>query len=454
VSHSSSHLREHALAIWQAAVQAVRADDLVRAAFADAALGLHAALAHAPRILVVGAGKAGAAMSTGLEDALTDSLDHLEGVVNVPAESVRPLRRIRLHAARPSGTNQPTVEGVQGTEQILHLLETAGPEDVCVCLLSGGGSALLPAPVDGVSLADKQQVTRLLHACGATINEMNAIRKHLSRSKGGRLAAAFKGRALYSLIISDVVGDPLDVIGSGPTAADPTTFADALAVLERCGQVPGSVAKSGDAQLPPSVRRYLHEGAAGKHPETLKSLPAQVRNLVIGNNARALAAAKAKAEELGYPVLNLGAFLEGDTQQAALLHAGLIRSIRVDGEPLPPPVCLLSGGETTVTLSADHGLGGRNQEFVLAAALKLGSVGLPGVVVLSAGTDGEDGPTDAAGAMADQETFPRAEARGLALAKYLNRHDAYHFFEATGDLVKTGLTETNVMDVRVILVTK
>ena len=454
MSDFSSHLREHALAIWQAADQAVRADDLVRAAFADAALGLRAALSHAPRILVVGAGKAGAAMSAGLEDALTDFLDHLEGVVNVPAESVRPLRRIRLHAARASGTNRPTVEGVQGTEQILHLLETAGAEDVCVCLLSGGGSALLPAPVDGVSLADKQQVTRLLHACGTTINEMNTVRKHLSRSKGGRLAAAFKGRALYSLIISDVVGDPLDVIGSGPTAADPTTFADALAVLERCGQVPGSVAKSGDAQLPPSVRRYLHEGAAGKHPETLKSLPAQVRNLVIGNNARALAAAKAKAEELGYPVLNLGAFLEGDTQQAALLHAGLIRSIRVDGEPLPPPVCLLSGGETTVTLSADHGLGGRNQEFVLAAALKLGSVGLPGVVVLSAGTDGEDGPTDAAGAMADQETFPRAEARGLALAKYLNRHDAYHFFEATGDLVKTGLTETNVMDVRVILVTK
>jgi hydroxypyruvate reductase/glycerate 2-kinase len=350
---------------------------------------------------------------------------------------------IRLHAARPAGTNQPTADGVAGTRRILDLLAAAGPDDVALCLLSGGGSALLPAPAEGITLEDKQQVTALLHACGATINEMNAVRKHLSRSKGGRLAQAFAGRELFSLIISDVIGDPLDVIASGPTAADPTTFADALAVLEKYRLT---------ERVPPAVRRHLEQGRAGQVPETLKHLPAHVHNYVIGNNARSLAAARAKAEALGYRVLNLGAYLEGETRHVATALAGVVRSIRADGQPLPPPVCLLSGGETTVTLAEGHGQGGRNQEFVLAAAVKLGREGLRDVVVLSGGTDGEDGPTDAAGAVADADTLARAETQGLAPAAYLARNDAYHFFAATGDLLQTGLTQTNVMDVRVILI--
>jgi hydroxypyruvate reductase/glycerate 2-kinase len=436
-----SQLGRQALAIWQAAVDAARPQDLIREAFADPGLPIHTAVSQAKRIIVVGAGKAGAAMSAGLEEVLADHLDRMEGVVNVPAECVRPLRAIRLHVARPAGTNQPTEEGVKGAEQILELVANAGPQDVGICLLSGGGSALLPAPVHGISLADKQTVTRLLHECGATINEMNAVRKHLSRIKGGRLAQAFHGRFLFTLIISDVIGDPLDVIASGPTAADPSTFGDALRVVEKYHL---------SARVPATVLRYLKE--AGGVAETPKKLPDTIHNFVIGNNAHSLAAATFKAQELGYQVLNLGSFIEGETSQVATTLAGIVRSIRADNRPMAPPVCLLSGGETTVALPEDHGLGGRNQEFVLASAIKLGKGGLKDVVALSGGTDGEDGPTDAAGALAEQGTLEKAEQLGLWPEEYLARHDAYHFFAATGGLIKTGLTHTNVMDVRVILI--
>ncbi len=436
-------LRAHARAIWQAAVDAVRPKDLVGAALTDPEVA--AALRAAPRVLVLGAGKAGAAMSAGVEAALASHPGRIAGLVNVPAESVRPLRHIRLHAARPAGTNQPTAAGVAGTRIILDLAASAGPDDVALCLLSGGGSALLPAPVDGIVLEDKQRVTQLLHACGATINDMNAVRKHLSAVKGGRLAEAFTGRALFSLIISDVIGDPLDVIASGPTAADPTTFADALAVLERYDLL---------AQTPDSVLRHLRAGCEGKRAETPKTARQNVHHRIIGNNAMALAAAEAKARALGYEVWNLGSSIEGETREAATATAVLALSVRELGRPVSPPACLLSGGETTVTLAPEHGLGGRNQEFVLAAALGFGRAGLHSTVILSGGTDGEDGPTDAAGAFADEETLSSAAAQGLDAADYLRRHDAYHFFQATGDLLVTGLTQTNVMDVRVILIDK
>ena len=434
-------LRQHAVTIWQAAVAAVRPADLLRRALVDPSAPLRRTLEEAPRILVVGAGKAGAAMSAALEAQLPDFLGRMEGVVNVPAECVRPLGAIRLHAARPAGTNQPTAEGVEGSRRILELIAGAGPDDVGICLLSGGGSALLPAPVEGLTLEDKQQVTALLHACGATINEMNAVRKHLSRIKGGRLAQQFRGGSLTSLIISDVIGDPLDVIASGPTAPDPTTFTDALAVLAKYDLT---------HRVPPNVRLHLERGAAGLVPETPKSLPDTVANRVIGNNPLALAAASAKAHELGYRVLDLGSFLDGETQAVAATLASIVRSTRADGKPVPPPVCILSGGETTVTLGTSGGLGGRNQEFVLASMVKLGPAGLRGVAVVSGGTDGEDGPTDAAGAVVDETTWTRAGRREPS--DYLDRHDAYHFFDATGDLLRTGLTETNVMDVRVTLV--
>jgi hydroxypyruvate reductase/glycerate 2-kinase len=443
MSATPPDLRSHARAIWDAAVAAANPESLVRAALTNPAPPLRDALATAERILVVGAGKAGAAMGAGAEGALLGLLDRVDGVVNVPDEAVRHLQAIRLHGARPAGTNFPTAEGVAGARHMLQLLSHAGPNDVALCLLSGGGSALLPAPADGITLEDKQSVTRLLHACGATINEMNCVRKHLSAVKGGRLAQAFTGRALFSLIISDVIGDPLDVIASGPTAADPTTFADARAVLEKFHLT---------TQVPQTVLRHLAEGIAGRIPETLKALPPNVHNVILGNNARSLAAAEREADRLGYRVLNLGSFIEGETRHVAVTLAGVVRSIRADGVPLRPPVCLLSGGETTVTLIEGHGAGGRNQEFVLAAALKLGAAGLSNTVILSGGTDGEDGPTDAAGAIADAETLHRAEAQRLDPIAFLARNDTYHFFAATGDLLRSGLTGTNVMDVRVILV--
>jgi glycerate 2-kinase len=439
---STELLRRHAREIWDAAVAAVRPDLLLSEAFADPNAPLAQAVAQARRVIVVGGGKAGAAMAAALEQILADRLDRVTGVVNVPAEAVRPLKAIRLHAARPAGSNEPTATGVAGTGQMLALVRDAGPADVALCLLSGGGSALLPAPADEVSLADKRIVTRLLHASGATINEMNAVRKHLSQFKGGGLAMASRG-PLFSLIISDVVGDPLDVIASGPTAPDTTSFADALAVLRRYDLFD---------RVPVDVRYHLARGDAGEVPETMKALPNHVHNIVLGNNARALAAAEACAERLGYCVLNLGSYIEGETRHVAAAAAGIVRSVVADGQPMPPPACILIGGETTVTLGSDPGMGGRNTEFVLAALLALQPTGLTRYVVLSGGTDGEDGPTDAAGAIGDPATLARAGARGADAAEALRCHDSYHLFQAADDLLRTGLTDTNVMDVRVLLV--
>jgi hydroxypyruvate reductase/glycerate 2-kinase len=382
-------------------------------------------------------------MAGAVEHGLADRLDRIDGIVNVPADAVRPLQKIRLHAARPAATNFPTPEGVVGAEAMLRLARNAGADDIALCLLSGGGSALLPAPASGVTLADKLAVTKLLHQCGATINDMNAVRKHLSAIKGGRLAQAFNGKAIYSLIISDVVGDPLDVIASGPTAPDPSTFADALQILERF-QIRD--------QVPAPIAAHLEKGASGAIEETPKAIGANVCNMVIGNSALALKAAESCAKKLGYHVVNLGSFVEGDTGEAAVVHAGIVRSIAIDGVPVRAPACLLSGGETTVTLAKNAGKGGRNQEFVLATVLKLGA--MSNVAALSGGTDGEDGPTDAAGACADAATLQAAMKLGLDGAKYLARNDAYHFFDATGGLLKTGLTQTNVMDVRVLLIGK
>jgi len=431
--------REHAIELFRAAVDAVRPEPLVRAALEGDAVR------NAPRVLVVGAGKAGAGMAAGLEAALAHRLDSVVGVVNVPEGVSANCKRVRLHAARPAGVNEPTAAGVAGAEEMLRLLASAGPNDVAVCLLSGGGSALLPAPAEGVSLEDKLAITKLLHKSGATIDEMNCVRKHLSRVKGGRMAEAFRGARLLSLVISDVVGDPLDVIASGPTAPDPTTFADALSVFDKFGL---------RASAPPSVLRHLEAGARGDVPDTPKALPANVENRVIGSNRLALDAAKRTAERLGYRVLDLGSFVEGETREVATAVAGVVRSIRAHGVPLATPACVLLGGETTVTLgsAAQTGKGGRNQEFALALLLKLGAQGMRGVTVLSAGTDGEDGPTDAAGAVADARTLSALVQQQLDANDFLRRHDAYALFDRVGGLLRTGLTGTNVMDVRAVLV--
>ncbi|MCE9532310.1 MAG: DUF4147 domain-containing protein [Planctomycetes bacterium] len=437
----SQSLREQALSIWKAGVDAVRPEILLPGALREPRM--QNAIEKAKRIIVVGAGKAGSAMSVALEQALGSHLAKVEGIVNVPADTVRATQKIQLHAARPAGSNHPTAEGVAGSERMLELVSSAGPEDIGICLLSGGGSALLPAPAKSISLADKQVATRLLHSCGATIHEMNAVRKHLSRIKGGRLAQAFTGRSLDSLVISDVVGDPLDVIASGPTAADPSTFADAWAIIERFDLV---------ARMPIPVVDLLREGMAGRIPETLKTLPAHARNVLIGNSRVAIDAAKASAMGLGYRVLDLGSFIEGETRQVAIAVAGIVRSIQEERQPFPAPACLLIGGETTVTLPEGSGKGGRNQEFVLALAAKLGPSGMKNVAALSGGTDGEDGPTGAAGGVVDEEFCRALVRKGLLLETALANHDAYPMLEACDALIRTGPTQTNVMDLRVFLI--
>ena len=440
---TAESLRSDALRIWHAGLAAVKPGPMVRAAIEALPASIRAEIAAAPHIQVVGCGKAGAGMAAALEEVLAPQLDRIVGLVNVPEGVASTTRKIRLHPARPAGVNFPTAAGVTGAEEMLALLADAGADDVAICLISGGSSALLPAPVAGVSLEDKQAVTKLLHASGASIGEMNAVRKHLSRVKGGRLAEAFHGKRLLGLIVSDVVGDPLDVIASGPTAPDPTTFADALAVLNQYQL---------RSRAPASVVAHLERGAAGEITETPKSLPASMRNIIIGGNAIALAAARREAETLGYRVLDLGPFIEGETQVVASTMMGIVRNIRERSQPLAAPVCILIGGETTVSLGTSTGKGGRNQEFVLAALANLNMNSMANVAVLSAGTDGEDGPTDAAGAIATIETIQAAAALGLNAHDFLAHHDAYPFFDATGGLIRTGLTDTNVTDVRVILI--
>ncbi|VTS03816.1 glycerate kinase type-2 family protein [Tuwongella immobilis] len=439
--------RQDAIAIWNAGVDAVRPEVLLRDSLADESLGLTAALANAPRIHVVGAGKAGASMARALESALApiagDPLSRCHGLVNVPESQVIPLQRIRLHAARPAASNHPTAAGVIGSQLMLDQLASAGPDDVAICLISGGGSALLPAPADGISLEEKQTVTKLLHRCGATIVEMNTVRKHLSKIKGGQLATAFRGRLMVSLILSDVVGDPLDVIASGPTVVDPSTYVDSIAILQRY--------RIWD-DCPPNVHRHLQRGMRGEIPETLKSPLPNVRTKVIGRNRIALNAAKVEAERRGYRVLDLGSFLEGETREVARVHAGILRSIRADGQPIAPPAVILSGGETTVTLGASPGKGGRNQAFVVAAACELKATELGTSAILSGGTDGEDGPTDAAGGVIDSEFWNRCQQHGLNPHDALRADDAYPLLAQTDCLLKTGMTETNVMDVRVIVI--
>jgi hydroxypyruvate reductase len=311
--------------------------------------------------------------------------------------------------------------------------------DLVLCLISGGASALMPLPAPPITLDEKQAVTRLLLASGANIHELNAVRKHISAIKGGQLARLAAPATVVCLMLSDVIGDNLDTIGSGPTAPDASTFVGARAVLERYGIL---------ERVPAAVRERLEQGVAGRIPDTPKPgdpLFARVRNAVVGSNDLALRAAAARARALGYRPLVLSSMIEGETREVARMHAAIAREVLKSGRPVRPPACIVPGGETTVTLRGE-GLGGRNQEFVLAAAMDL--AGLPRTVVLSAGTDGTDGPTDAAGAIADGDTLRRAPDA----ARYLAENDSYHYFERLGDLIKTGPTNTNVMDVRLLLV--
>jgi len=388
------------------------------------------------KIHVVGAGKAGAAMALAIEKLGLPAEQRGESLVNVKYGHLTKLRWIQLNE---SGHPVPDEPGVRGAERIAEIAAGAGADDLVICLISGGASALLPFPAPPVTLEEKQAVTKLLLACGATIHEINAVRKHISASKGGQLARMACPARVLALILSDVIGDNLDVIGSGLTAPDASTFADARAVLEKYGILD---------RTPASIRERLESGARGAIRETPKPGDpafARVQNLIVGSNRLAVEAAAAKAREIGFRPLILSTEIEGETREIARMHAAIAKEIVHYGRPVPPPACVISGGETTVTLQG-RGLGGRNQEFALAAALDI--AGLEGIVVLSGGTDGTDGPTDAAGGIADGYTL----LRGPEAREYLDANDSYHYFQALGDLLITGPTNTNVMDVRVMLV--
>mgnify|MGYP006292907579 CR=1 FL=1 len=437
-----SILRAHARAIFQAGLEAADPISAVRRAVHVEGKALEVAgrafpLGGSGTIRAVGMGKASAAMALALEEMLGQDLDG--GVVVVKYGHGLPLERIRVVEG---GHPVPDAAGEAGAREIIHTLKGGEPEDLFLCLISGGGSALSPAPVAGVSLEDKQSVTRLLLGSGATIHETNTVRKHLSRLKGGQLARLAHPARVISLILSDVVGDDLDVIASGPTVADPSTYVEALSVFQRTGLL---------EKVPESVGNHLQAGVRGEIPETPKpgdpSLE-RVRNLIVGSNDLALRAAEEKAAGLGYRTLLPPGLKEGEARVLGKAHAALARSIRRDREPAAQPVCILTGGEATVTLRGD-GKGGRSQELAVSAALEL--EGLEGAAFLSGGTDGTDGPTDAAGGLVDDTTVARGRGMGLDAWDYLERNDTYHYLQPLGDLLITGPTLTNVMDLRVML---
>jgi hydroxypyruvate reductase len=421
-------LRRQALSIFKAAVRAASPEEAVTRYLAKRSYSRY------EHIWVVGAGKASASMARAAERVLGERI--AGGLVNTKYGHLAKLRRIELNeCSHPI----PDEQGAEGARRIVQIAQNAGPHDLVLALISGGASALLPLPAEPITLSDKQAVTKLLLASGADIHQMNAVRKHISGIKGGQLARFASPAAVEALLLSDVIGDDLGVIGSGPTAPDPSTFADALAVLDRY-----KIRK----RVPVSVRQRLESGARGEIAETPKPSDAvfkRVRNVIVGSNRLAMDAAAKRARELGFRTLVLASEIEGETRDVAHMHAAIARETVLHNNPVRPPACYITGGETTVTLKGS-GLGGRNQEFTLAAAIDI--AGLEDVVVLSAGTDGTDGPTDAAGAIADGHTL----ARNPDARRFLDNNDSYHYFESLNDLVKTGPTGTNVMDVRIILV--
>ncbi len=390
------------------------------------------------RIVVVGGGKATALMSQAAEELLEDRIT--EGLIVVKYGHAAASRRVNVMEA---GHPVPDEAGRDGAEAMVSLLESLGEEDLVLSLISGGGSALLPLPCAGITLAEKQELTTLLLRAGAAIGEINTVRKHVSGIKGGGLARAAYPATVINLMLSDVVGDHLDVIASGPTVPDASTFDEAQGILRAHGlwdRVAGS------------IRDHLVAGAQGSVKETPKEgdpLFDRCTNLVIGSNIMALRACAEAARAAGYSPLVLSSTIEGETREIARMHGALGREIVSTGLPVKAPACMISGGETTVTLGAE-GKGGRNQEFAVAAALEI--AGLEGVAVMCCGTDGTDGPTDAAGAIAFGDTVARGRTAGLSARRALEEHDAYPFFEGVGDLIKTGPTGTNVMDVRLVLV--
>jgi glycerate 2-kinase len=391
------------------------------------------------RIVLIGAGKAGAPMAQASAEILGGYLEGglvivKEGYLGDPIDPVIEV----LEAGHPI----PDQRGQDATLRMLDMLDGLGRKDLVLFLISGGGSALMHVPVEGVSLADLQQLTATLLAVGADITEINTLRKHLDRVKGGGLARAAAPADMVTLVLSDVVGDPLDVIASGPTVPDSSTFQDAWKVLERYSIL---------NQIPVSVREHLSRGVRGDIPDTPKRddpIFERGAHIIVGNNRRAAEAASRAARSIGFRTLLLTSRLQGEARQAGKILGALARQVEMAARSAP--LCLIAGGETTVTVSGD-GHGGRNQELALGAVEEL--AGLAGVGLLALATDGGDGPTDAAGAVVTGESLERAMLLGLDPRAYLARNDAYHFFDPLGDLLKPGPTQTNVNDLTFLFVT-
>ncbi|HHB90464.1 MAG TPA: glycerate kinase [Anaerolineae bacterium] len=397
------------------------------------------------RIVLLAFGKAATPMAQAVAHGLGHRLDH--GLVITKyghgpedAASWKPLTVVE--AAHPV----PDAQGVAAARRAVEMAAALTENDLLITLISGGGSALLTLPASGLTLTDLQRTTDLLLASGATIHEINAVRKHLSQVKGGQLARLASPARVLSLILSDVIGNPLDVIASGPTAPDPTTWADAWAVIQKYAL---------ETAIPPAVRERLQAGLAGQVPDTPKPgdpLFRRVHNVIIGDNAIAAEAARKEAENQGFHAAILSTFVQGEAREVAQVLVALGREIVAHGRPLSPPACLILGGETTVTLRGD-GKGGRNQELALAAGIALAQIPeADPILIISLGTDGTDGPTDAAGGLADATTVARGRALGLDAQAYLAQNNSYPYLQAVHDLVITGPTRTNVNDLMFIFV--
>jgi glycerate-2-kinase len=389
-------------------------------------------------VYVVGGGKASGSMAEALEQVLGGLIK--EGWVNIPYGSKHKTDIIKLHeASHPI----PDDSGVEGTRRMVKIAEQAEKDDLIICLISGGGSSLMPLPRDEITIADKREITDALLKCGATINEINTVRKHISDFKGGWLAKKAYPATILNLILSDVVGDPLDFIASGPTVPDSTTFSDAIKVLKKYGLW---------EKAPASIRKVLSEGEKGKIPETPKANDEafkKVFNVVIGNNRLASQTAQKYLKSEGLNTLLLTSTLEGEARHVGTMLASIAHEVSASGNPIPKPAAIIAGGETTVTITG-KGKGGRNQEIALAAALKMN--GMEGAVLASLSTDGIDGPTDAAGAIVDGKTLTRAAKKGLIPEEFLAENDSYNFFSKLEDLIFTGPTGTNVNDISIVIV--
>jgi glycerate 2-kinase len=433
--------RQKAIDIFIAGVESVKPDNLIKRC-----VSIHQNILQIEKltfdlsvlknIYVVGAGKASAAMAQSMESILGNRI--ADGHIVTKYDHSVPLEFIGITEA---GHPVPDENGIRGTAQILSMVQKAGKDDLVICLISGGGSALMVDVPEGCSLDDLKTLSSILLKTGANIHEMNCIRKHLSGVKGGQLSkVAFPSR-MVSLILSDVIGDPLDVIASGPTAPDPTTFADAIAIIKKYKI---------ESDIPEKIYQILQEGMENKHPETLKEnddILHLTNNLIIGNNTLALKTANVKAISLGYETLTITNKLDGDITAVAEYIFHIARSFK--GEMTNNKICLLFGGEPTVKVTGS-GLGGRNMHLALLVADLIKDI--PGITFLSGGTDGTDGPTDAAGAVVDSFTCRNTINLHMDMEQYIENYDAYPFFRQEGGLIITGPTQTNVMDVMVVLI--